>query len=146
MAVDRREHTTFKILDFGVSKHGAPDVGSAHSGFAVGSPHYVAPEQLRSPTDVDGRADIWSLGVVMFEALTGRLPFESESFMELCAQVLSQPAPDLRRLRPDLDLALVRVIERCLEKDRARRFGGVRELAVALEAAAPARGRRGCSG
>jgi serine/threonine-protein kinase len=103
----------------------------------LGSPLYMAPEQMRSARDVNAAADVWAFGVVLFELLTGRWPFEAETMPELCLKVVSEPPLSLAKLRPEVPASLVRVIERCLSKDPATRFANAAELASALEPHVP---------
>jgi serine/threonine-protein kinase len=130
-----------KVLDFGVSKSadsvaaGAGNLTRTQS--LLGSPLYMAPEQMRSSRDVDARADVWALGVVLFELLTTRLPFEAESMPELCLKVVEQPPQSLAALRPDLPPGLVSTVEKCLAKRLEERFANAAELAEALEPFAP---------
>jgi eukaryotic-like serine/threonine-protein kinase len=135
---------TLKLLDFGISKAAltarAPDadVGTSTTAFVMGTPLYMSPEQLRSLPDLDGRTDIWSMGAVMYELLSGKPPFHAASVPEICAAILdSQPAP----LPPSCPAALEAVVMRCLEKDRERRFQTVAELASALLPLAPGEAR-----
>jgi serine/threonine-protein kinase len=136
---------TVKVLDFGVSKS-AEALASGPAALTrtrsmLGSPLYMAPEQMRSSRDVDARADVWALGVVLFELLTRRLPFEAETLPELCLKVVTDPPQSLSELRPDVPPALTQVVERCLEKDRERRFANAAELAVALAPIVPSGSR-----
>jgi eukaryotic-like serine/threonine-protein kinase len=103
----------------------------------MGSPVYMSPEQLVSAKQVDARADIWSLGVLMFEALAGRPPFEAESMPQIVTRILHSAAPRLIDARPDLPPEAGMVVGRCLEKDPAQRFGDVAELARALAPYSP---------
>lgn len=139
---------TVKILDFGISKLALTgkisdvDLSSVKTEVMMGSPHYVSPEQIRSTRDVDHRTDLWSLGVVLYELLGGRMPFvEDHSLTSLIAEILEKPHRPLRDLRPDLPAELIAVVERCLEKDRDKRFQSAAELAVALLPFAPKRAR-----
>jgi serine/threonine-protein kinase len=126
-----------KVLDFGVSKSMAAMSGAAagsltHTRAMLGSPLYMAPEQMRSSRNVDARADVWALGVVLFELLTNARPFEAETLPELCLMVVSDPARPVSDLRPDVPALLCEVIARCLRKDPAERFANAGELAEAL--------------
>ncbi len=103
----------------------------------MGSPLYMSPEQMTSSRDVDHRADIWSLGIILFELMTGNVPFSGEMFSEICVKIATQEPPPLRSLRPDAPEGLEAVVNRCLEKDRNRRFGSIGELAQALAPFAP---------
>ena len=98
---------------------------------------YMAPEQLRSAKTVDPRADIWAIGVILFQLMAGRLPFDGQTIAEIFVAILEVPAPPLRAFRPDLPPALEAVVMRCLARDPAQRFGNVAELAAALAPFAP---------
>jgi serine/threonine-protein kinase len=123
-----------KVLDFGISKN-VVDMGISNltqTQTSMGSPLYMSPEQMRSARDVDARTDIWSLGVVLFEALTGQMPFMAETMPQLVALVLEEKAPRMDMLRPDLPAGLVEAVARCLEKDRDKRFQHVGQFAEAV--------------
>lgn len=126
-----------KVLDFGISKTTGPGsagvVSLTQSSTVLGSPLYMAPEQMRSARNVDPRGDVWSLGVILYELLTGRVPFDGESMTELCLKVVNDPPPEPKDLRADIPDALVKIVARCLEKDPANRFPNVAMLAMALE-------------
>ena len=127
--------TVMKIVDFGVSKQLTNRMRSVTNPTeSVGSPQYMSPEQITTPSDVDGRTDIWSLGVVMFELLTGALPFNGPGPAQVCASVLSHPVPAISEFRDDVPPALEFIVLRCLEKVRERRFATVSELSAALGA------------
>jgi serine/threonine-protein kinase len=130
----RPDRTTIvKLLDFGISKSPIGSAAGITSTQAVmGSPVYMSPEQLVSAKHVDARSDIWSLGVVLFEALAGTPPFNAESMPQIVTRILHTPAPPLAEARPDLPASVGAIVERCLAKDPAARFGDVAELAWAL--------------
>jgi serine/threonine protein kinase len=123
-----------KIIDFGISKwKGDPWVVTlTRTAILSGSPNYMSPEQIETPARVDARTDIWSLGVVMFELLTGQLPFEGPDEQQTCACVLSGPVPTVSTLLAAVPPELETIIERCMKKDRNERFSDVDELARAL--------------
>jgi serine/threonine-protein kinase len=129
------------LLDFGIAKlfDSAPDGATlTQTNMALGTPGYVAPEQFRNAKQADRRADIWSLGIMLFRLLTGRSPFPADSHGEYFAKILSEAPVQLRALLPAAPEELERVIGRCLRKDPAQRFDDVLALAEALQAIAPA--------
>jgi eukaryotic-like serine/threonine-protein kinase len=133
-----------KVLDFGISKLQTPELSQANltkTTALMGSPLYMSPEQMRSTRDVDHRTDIWSLGVILYELLTGRSAFHGETLPQLLAVIMTeQPAP-LQTHRPEIPAGLAAIVLRCLEKTPATRFQNVGELAAALVEFAPRRSR-----
>lgn len=126
--------TLLKIVDFGVSKQITSGMRSmTNPTESVGSPQYMSPEQITTPSEVDPRTDVWSLGVVMYELLTGALPFNGPSPAQVCASVLSDPVPAISNFRSDVPPALQYIVLRCLEKNRERRFRSVADLLKALQ-------------
>jgi serine/threonine protein kinase len=123
-----------KILDFGIAKRLADKARRSLTNPAksLGSPWYMSPEQMADPSRVDQRADIWSLGILLYELLTNDHPFDGEGIPEVCAKVLSASAPSILDVRPDIDPDLDAVVRRCLEKDPDDRFPSVRALAENL--------------
>ncbi len=127
---DRR----LKILDFGVAKIG-DDVRLTQTGFAVGSPLYMSPEQLQGLA-IDGRSDLYALGILAFALLAGYEPFHGETFTTIAMGHLQSPVPDLHRIRPDLPHPWVQLVERLLEKRAEDRPADAAE-AIALAGSMP---------
>jgi serine/threonine-protein kinase len=121
-----------KVLDFGIAKSTKSQSKLTGARVFLGSPRYMSPEQLHSSRTVDARADIWSLGCVLYRLLSGRPPFDGEELEEILGKIPQGKREDLRVLVPDLPEALCAAVDRCLEPDREKRFGSVVELAQAL--------------
>ena len=131
-----------KVLDFGISKTlGSSSAAMTGTMTVLGSPYYMSPEHMSSSKNVDHRTDIWALGAILHELLTGQVPFKADTLAQLCLMVVQQPPPRLRSLRPDAPPGLEALIRKCLEKDRDRRFPHVGDFALALGEFAPARSR-----
>ncbi len=130
-----------KVLDFGIAKIGGfaldPDGSKTRTMAVMGSPSYMSPEQLKSTRDVDARTDVWSLGVIHYELLTARSPFDGEGLPELYVNIATAPPDPI--LRPDVPKGLEAVVLRCLEKARDDRYQNVAELARALAPFGPKR-------
>jgi eukaryotic-like serine/threonine-protein kinase len=134
---------TLKILDFGIAKRtGArPDSAdpSTATGALLGSPAYMSPEQLRGQRElVDHRSDLWSLGVIMFRALTGHSAFSGQSIGDLVIQICVEPLPVASKLAPALPPAVDRFFEKALARKPAERFQSAAEMAAAFAAIAAA--------
>jgi len=130
-----------KILDFGISKVDETlAIGGAvtHTTSLVGSPLYMSPERLRGAKDVDRRADIWSLGVILQEMLTGTTPFVADTIPDIHALVLTTPPTPLHKGYPAASQELEDVVRKCLQKAPEDRFQNVLELATAIAAIVPA--------
>jgi serine/threonine-protein kinase len=130
-----------KVLDFGISKVLDASISGRSRALTrthavMGTPAYMAPEQCLASKTVDARADIWSLGVCMYEMLAGRLPFDAETPVELGALLATEEPPPIRELRPDVPVELADAIHRCLAKKPEGRFDDVAALAHVLEAIA----------
>jgi eukaryotic-like serine/threonine-protein kinase len=127
-----------KVLDFGLSKatksddDGAPEHSLTAPDMIVGSPHYMSPEQLKSLKQVDTRTDVWALGVILYQLLSGKRPFEAESLVATCVKIAGDAPTPLRERKPDASPELEAVILRCLEKDMQKRVQSVAELARLL--------------
>ncbi len=126
-----------KVLDFGISKsmidsHGPGDMSLTRTGVIIGSPLYMSPEQMRSTKDADTLSDIWALGAILFQLVTGRPPYEGESIPELCAKLFSEDAPPPSAVRAGLPAGLDAVLHRTLARDPTKRYQNVAELGAAL--------------
>lgn len=134
-----------KVVDFGISKMERGSFETAASD-VIGTPSYMSPEQLTSSRDVDARSDVWSLGVCLFELLTGELPWQAANSLVLATKIMTEPPRSAHSLRPELKPGLVEVIERALRRDQAKRFQSAKEFAEALAPFAPRRKNRNASG
>ena len=122
-----------QILDFGVARGLTRDGGNlTASGELIGSPEYMSPEQAAGAADLSHGTDIYSWGIVGFEMLTGRVPFFGNTVSEVLYKHMTEPPPDLRKLRPDTPEYLAALIHKCLEKEPAERWGNMREAMTAL--------------
>jgi non-specific serine/threonine protein kinase len=125
------ESGTPKLTDFGVA-YLETSQRVTHAGLTVGTPSYMAPEALNSQ-DIDHRADIWALGILIYEMLTGKHPFHGVTMSATIMNILTFPTPDLEHSRPDLPPALVDLVYRMLEKNPAARISSVRLVGAELE-------------
>ena len=133
-----------KILDFGISKfmHIGTDGAVTRTGVVMGSPNYMSPEQVKSSTEVDGRSDLYTVGVILFEAATGHVPFKANTFAELLFKIVYEPLPDPRSLNPSIDEAFCEIIVKACACDRAKRYQTAAEFRAALVEYAESRDRR----
>ena len=134
------EEARCKIVDFGISKHMAGEASDSDlrltaTGMVLGTPLYMAPEQARGSDDIDHRVDIYSLGVILYEALTGEVPFRANNYLGVIAQVLSAEVVPPRTLRPELSItvAMNDLVLRALQRDRADRYPSMVALVEDLE-------------
>ncbi|HXT96323.1 MAG TPA: protein kinase [Polyangia bacterium] len=128
-----------KVLDFGLAAGDpSPDNATRLTGdFVIGSPAYMAPEQMIASSTVDARSDIWSMGALLYELLTGQLPFAGQTPLEMFAAVMTHPpAPLAAHARSELPGAVEAVVANCLQKDRERRYPSMKALAQVLRAVA----------
>jgi serine/threonine protein kinase len=133
LAERRTGKTCLKVLDFGISKQiNMPATERTKPGTMMGSLPYMSPEQISDAKTADARSDLWSLGVVLYELTTGKLPFESEGVPNLILDILGRdPAPP-SQMRPGLPAKLDEVVLRCLHKRTEARYASVEELALAV--------------
>ncbi len=130
------DRSRVKVLDFGISKLeselGAPAINLTTTRSMLGSPGYMSPEQVRSSKNVDARTDLWSIGVILYELLSGAQAFHGETLGDVFAKIREEPLPPIRTVRPDVPEALEKILQKCLERDRTSRFSSAVELAEAL--------------
>jgi eukaryotic-like serine/threonine-protein kinase len=141
--VRRGEADFVKVVDFGISKAvkqgGNEEGGDAyrltHTGLLLGTPLYMSPEQARGDEDLDHRVDIWALGVMMYECLTGEVPFRANNYLGIISQVLTHTAAPPSKVRPELGIpdAVEAVVMRAMAKDRTQRYGAMADLERDLE-------------
>jgi serine/threonine-protein kinase len=141
--VRRGEADFVKVVDFGISKAvkqgGNEEGGDAyrltHTGLLLGTPLYMSPEQARGDEDLDHRVDIWALGVMMYECLTGEVPFRGNNYLGIISQVLTHTASPPSKVRPELGIpdAVEAVVMRAMAKDRTQRYAAMADLERDLE-------------
>ena len=129
-----REGNAF-IADFGIARVSDAPKDLTGTGNVIGTPGYMAPEQARGQAEVDGRADVYSLGVIVYELLAGHGPFERESPLEELMAHVQEPVPDIREAKPELGAAVNRVIQRALAKGKDERYSTAGELVSDLASA-----------
>jgi serine/threonine-protein kinase len=135
-----------KVLDFGLSKvtdfQGASEeeLSLTGLGLLMGSPFFMSPEQMRNAREVDGRTDVWALGVVLYLLVTGRKPFQGDSITAICASIAADDPPPMRQFHP-VPQAFEAIVRKCLTKDPAGRYESVAAFVTALKGYATARGR-----
>ncbi len=133
------------VTDFGIAKALSATSGATLTGIgvAIGTPAFMSPEQAAGERDIDGRSDLYSLGVVTYQMLTGALPFNAPSVAGILMKQITEPAPDLRTKRPDTPEDLALAVGRCLEKDPESRWSTADALRRALESRTTTAGPRG---
>jgi serine/threonine-protein kinase len=134
-------HIVPKVVDFGVSKtvgtSGVPHSSLTRTGALVGTPHFMALEQVDGTNMIDGRTDVYAFGVLLYRALTGHFPFDGSSLGEVILKIGTKDPVPMRMLRPDLPQELDNIVLRALLRDRTRRFNNLDELSRALMPFAP---------
>ncbi|WP_437594198.1 serine/threonine protein kinase [Sorangium sp. So ce1000] len=131
-----------KVLDFGVSKFSqlaGSEMSMTRTGAVVGTPYYMSPEQARGSSPVDQRTDIYAMGVLLFQATTGQVPFDAATFNELLFKIVLEPAPLPQQLVPDLDIEFSGIIQKAMAREPGSRFQSCAEFKNTLLAWAAAR-------
>jgi eukaryotic-like serine/threonine-protein kinase len=119
---------TPKLLDFGISKVRAPDLRATEVGMMMGTPAYMAPEQVQGARDADPRSDVWALGVMMFELIAGRMPFDIPDAPALFVAIATRDAPSLLEIHAEVTPAISRLVGRCLRRQPDDRYPSAAEL------------------
>ncbi|MSP23666.1 MAG: serine/threonine protein kinase [Myxococcales bacterium] len=135
-AIDKSGEVYPRVLDFGISKDTTPeqfDIVKTNAGAVLGSPAYMSPEQARGELDVDARTDLWALGVILYEALTGEIPFDANNYNALMLKIITEPHQSVIERCLDVPAEISEVVDRLLEKDRSARIRSAGELADRLE-------------
>jgi len=124
-----------KVLDFGISKTSVRDGECELTGSAeiMGTPHFMAPEQIRSSRDVTPASDVWALGAILYRLLSGTYAYDAETYPEIFAQILFEAPQLVEAHRPELSPATCAIVARCMEQDPKHRYATAAELAAALE-------------
>ncbi|HSO35617.1 MAG TPA: TonB family protein [Labilithrix sp.] len=122
-----------KVLDFGISKLESRKEGSARAALVVGTPDYMAPEQVTDPAGVDARADVFALGAMLYEMLSGRLPLDAGEHEDVLEVVVRRTPAPLGRICPHLPPQILATVERAMHKDRSKRTQTIGEVRAALE-------------
>ncbi len=143
-----------KLIDFGVARFVSDEdrVVRTRDGTLLGTPHYMSPEQARGDGTIDARSDLWSIGVVLYELLSGRRPFEGTIANVVIARILSDVPEPIERFRPDLPEALRALVHKALERDRDARYASADEFlraalaCAALDEGEPTPFTRSCDG
>ncbi len=134
--LDRRDGEFVKVLDFGLSKRVVAEEGDAQSRpqLAVGTPHYMAPEQARGDGDIDARVDVYALGVLLFECLTGVPPYRGDKALDILRAAMEGKAPSLRERNPEVEASeeVERIARRAMASDRDDRYPTMRTLSEDL--------------
>lgn len=125
-----------KIIDFGISKFHAlgSDMSMTRTGAVMGTPYYMSPEQARGSRDIDVRSDVYAMGVIMYEALSGAKPFDAETFNELLFKIVLSTPPPLAEMVPGIDAAFASIVYKAMARDVAHRFQSAEDMIQGLDA------------
>ena len=126
-----------KLLDFGISKMNSTDLAPTQAGLVMGTPAYIAPELLKGSSQANARSDVWALGVLVFELIAGRTPFEAPDAITLFRAILDTDAPRLVDVEPGVSPWLSRIVAKCLKRNPEDRYANANELAADLRTASP---------
>jgi len=124
-----------KIVDFGISKFNAlgGEFSMTRTGAVMGTPYYMAPEQAKGGRDVDHRADVYAVGVILYQAVVGTVPFDAATFNELLFKIVLETPPSMLAVAPGIDPSFVAIVEKAMARDLSARYQSAAELKAALE-------------
>lgn len=124
-----------KIVDFGISKFSAlgGEFSMTRTGAVMGTPYYLSPEQAKGDRDLDHRADLYAVGVILYEAAAGKVPFDGETFNELLFKIVLEPIPPLSQHVPDVDPHFAAIVEKSMARDPNLRYQSAAEMQAALQ-------------
>lgn len=127
-----------KLLDFGISKFsqlgGDSGMSMTRTGSVMGTPYYMAPEQAKGARDIDHRVDLYAVGVILYEALTGQVPFNADTFNELLFKIVLEQPPPIEQVVPDIDPNFANIVRTGMARDRAERYATAQQFREALDA------------
>jgi serine/threonine-protein kinase len=124
-----------KIIDFGISKFSALDtaMNMTRTGAVMGTPYYMSPEQAKGSSQIDPRSDVYAIGIIMYEAVTGRVPFDGNTFNELMFKIVLSEPPKLSEVVPDLDPEFAAIINKAMARELEQRYASAQQLRQALD-------------
>ena len=125
-----------KIIDFGISKFSllGSDMNMTRTGAVMGTPYYMSPEQAKGSNQVDPRSDVYAIGVIMYEALTGKVPFDGDTFNELMFKIVLSEPPSLTDVVPEIDPNFAAIVNKAMARELGERYSSAEELRNVLEA------------
>src|SRR5690606_20728223 len=128
------QHDFVKILDFGISKFNTlgGEFSMTRTGAVMGTPYYMSPEQAKGARELDQRADLYAVGVILYECCSGRVPFQAQTFNELLFKIVLEDPPALRQLRADLDEGFIAVVAKAMARDVGARYQTAAEFQQGL--------------
>jgi serine/threonine-protein kinase len=124
-----------KLVDFGISKFNVVggEFSMTRTGAVMGTPYYMSPEQAKGTRDIDHRVDLYAAGVILYEAVSGQVPFDAETFNELLFKIVLEDAPPVTKIVPELDAGFAQIVDKARSKDPGQRYQTARDFQQALQ-------------